>query len=97
MPWGSTVPPEMAVPDGYGRFLAESNRDATECRIERADPLILVTAVLVEDVWTVDDGSPPYIEFDGKQVVITGTNQRVIYVIGRYLPDIECYEAQWPD
>jgi len=34
---------------------------------------------------------------EGWLVTLKGENRTVIYRIGKYLPDCDCYEAEWPD
>jgi hypothetical protein len=62
-------------------------------RVDHADPRIWVTPELLDQM--VPDGWPA--TFNGDVMTINGVNRRVIYRIGRYLPEHRVYEAEWPD
>jgi len=78
--------------------------------IDRADPRILVTALLLEEL--VSYGTSPFTElrpgpgasvmpglhgFTGWLLTIRGENRTVMYRIGAKVPEAWAYEAEWPD
>jgi hypothetical protein len=80
--------------------------------VDQADPCILISRVLFS-LWWESGGAPLYsnplltvrsgpgreesTEFSGWTVTIRGENRTVLYRLGRYLPELDAYEAQWPD
>ena len=63
-------------------------------RIERADPKILVSAELLDELRY---GCNPHVILDGNVLRIIAANRRVIYRIGEKVPDLHAFYAEWPD
>lgn len=63
--------------------------------IDRADPRILISAELVEQLR--DRQWDPIAVLNGHLLRIGGTNRTVIYRIGEKTPDGLAYVAEWPD
>jgi hypothetical protein len=64
-----------------------------QLRVDHADPRIWITAELLEQI---PEHDAPATLKDGV-LTINGVNRKVIYRIGRYLPERGVYEAEWPD
>lgn len=64
-------------------------------RVDRADPIIWVSAEIVERV-RVNDHHPD-VTVDGDLLTIRASNRTVIYRIGEYYPQRHCYLLTWPD
>lgn len=65
-----------------------------ELFVVRADPRILVTAELLDEVARADS---PLASLKDGVLTFNGVNQKVIYRIGEYLMLPDCYVAEWPD
>jgi hypothetical protein len=91
----------MGMEAGYGECRVTSLHDARgslmRLRIDQADPRILITRELLEQMQPPDPDWPLPATFDGEIVRIRGENRSVIYRVVRYLPELGCYEAEWPD
>ena len=88
--------------DEYGQCHVTSLHDAQgglmRLRIDRADPRVLITRELLKEIPPPDpSGLNGPVTYDGNIVRIQGENRTVIYRIGQYLPEENCYEAEWPD
>lgn len=69
-----------------------------DLRVDRADPKVRISGPLVRAALAGGpDWTHPAAELTSDRLVIDGINRRVIYRIGRYLPELDCYEAEWPD
>jgi len=83
--------------EAYGECVISTLREGSRVRlrIDRADPRILIAreelASLAPPGWDCPATS------DGETVRVHGENRTVFYRVGRYLPDLGCYEAEWPD
>ncbi len=62
-------------------------------RVIRADPRILVSRKLLEDI----DRDHPWVMLADDVLTIRAENQTVVYRLGRCLPSMGAYEAEWPD
>lgn len=60
-------------------------------RVDRADPRILVSAELVEQLMGPD------LAIDGHLLRIEGFNRTAVYRIGEKVPNMFAYYAEWPD
>ena len=76
-----------------GEFIYTMLDGGRQMRIDRADPRVLISGPLVRQALAVG----PHHTLAHNKLTIMGCNRKVIYIIGRYLPDIDCYEAEWPD
>ena len=87
--------------NGYGECRLTSLHDACgsleRLRIDQADPRVLIAREVLEQMPSPDPDWPLPATFDGETVRIRGENRSVIYRVGRYLPELGCYEAEWPD
>ncbi len=89
-----------------GEFVAQSHYDdpidrckVTSVEILRADPRILVDAVVLDDIAL---GRSPFVSLfatlTGPTVRFEGSNRTVVYRIVKYLgPEVDAYIAEWPD
>ena len=91
----------MSSDEEYGQCHVTSLHDAhgslMRLRIDRADPRVLITREMLFQMPAPDPEWPWPATFDGNVVRIRGENRTVLYRIGQYLPDRDCYEAEWPD
>lgn len=70
----------------------------TRIRIEHASPRIRISGPLVRAALGAGPGwLRPGCELSSDRLVIEAENGRLVYRIGAYLEDIDCYEAEWPD
>jgi hypothetical protein len=70
----------------------------TRLRVEQADPRILISGPLVRQALGAGPGwLRPGCELSSDRLVIEAENGRLVYRIGAYLPELDCYEAEWPD
>jgi hypothetical protein len=65
-----------------------------ELLVKHADPRILITEELLDEIAN-SDGRLASLKDD--VLTIKGSNRRVIYRIGEYVPDRRAYVAEWPD
>lgn len=63
--------------------------------VDRADPRIHVSAVLLEAVRRGD--GDPEVTLAGDVLRIDAANRKVIYRIGEKDPELDVYHAEWPD
>lgn len=85
--------PRFCPGPGYGRF--EVRTVADRLVIDQADPRILVTRELMTTALRY--GSHPDVEITQGRIVVDAANKRVVYRVGRYLPMLDCYEAELSD
>jgi hypothetical protein len=66
-----------------------------EVEIVRADPLTLISDVLLDEIraGTTSEG----IELEGDVLRIRATNRTVIYRIVEHRPDLRAHVLEWPD
>lgn len=77
----------------YGRFEYRLLDHGRRMVIDHADPKVTISGDLVRQALAVG----PHHTLAHSKLTIMGDNRKVIYLIGAYLPDIDCYEAEWPD
>lgn len=88
----------MSNPASFGDCVVQSEQDplhGRRLRVLQADPQVLVAPEVLDEVAANPPGFPA--TFDGEFLRIQGTNRKVIYRIGEYLPDRRAYVAEWPD
>ena len=92
----------------YGECWLSRMWTLAEVRCERADPRMLITADLLDQIASTGYDHPavtltrpfPYRKqsrHSGAVLRIEAVNQTVVYRVGEYLPDRFCYVAEWPD
>lgn len=67
--------------------------DGRAVYIQQADPRIWITADLLD----LMEPSGPFHELKDGILRVFGVNRTVVYRIGRKVPAMYCYEAEWPD
>ncbi len=105
-----TAAPRCWVPAAPGAFSTRHAGFPDDDRlfVERADPLIWIAAELADQLRgrSSDDARHRDVTFVGPAAAddVTGwvltvdaVNQRVVYVVRRYLFEMDCWEAEWPD
>ena len=105
----ATMAAELTVTDGlpppadlpHGELLATKLADGT-FRIDRADPCVLISAELVDEI---ADHPAPGASLDttgcetyiGALLRLNGVNRKVIYRITGWIPRVRGFIAEWPD
>jgi hypothetical protein len=96
----SPTPASSAAPSSPGDFgdcTLTSIDGGRNVRVDRADPRILISGHLVREALAGGIAFLPGCELTSDRLVIDGVNRRVVYRIGRYVPERDWYEAEWPD
>jgi hypothetical protein len=83
----------MPTAEPYGDCVLE--RWGSWVWVWQADPMVLIAADLLADLRR--SGPHPAGTLQGNVLTIRGQNRTVVYVIGRYIPELGHYEARWPD
>ncbi len=90
-------------------FVVRAERpDGERLWVVSAEPRIWLSAELADQLRcrSSDDGRHPDVTFTGPPTAddVTGwvltvdaVNQRAVYVVRRYVFDVDCWEAEWPD
>ena len=81
--------------DERGECIVASLDGGRALRVDRADPRVTISGPLVREA--LGKGLHPGAELIGDRLVIHGVNRKVIYRIGQYYPDLDVYDAEWPD
>lgn len=90
-------PPDLPAGEFWATPLSEDS-----IRIDRADPHILISATLLDDIadhpspwaWLDTTGCETFI---GALLRINGVNRKVIYRITGWFPGSRCFIGEWPD
>lgn len=96
-------PPPRDLPTGECIITRLETTDGSTFRIDRADPRILISAELLNDVArNPADGVSlnwPLGNFwlTGSVLRIEAVNRTVVYRIGERVPAVNGYIAEWPD
>lgn len=84
----------MGAYDGECRItVIDDPVDGSYLRIIHADPRILIFRDVLESEPLWADG----VSLTDGILRIEARNRMVVYRIGQYLPDLDAYEAEWPD
>lgn len=85
----------------FGNLVTDHALEIGYARIINADPVVLLPGYVVREALAVplpaDMRQPQDCVLGALRLVIVAETHRVIYRIGAYLADVDCYEASWPD